>query len=81
MSDPMSKSDPKAQSLTIQVSLDEATSGGEYVNMARIFHNQTVSNTTGRTLSDAARWWCAARRVAQPRMMRGPWFRYGEYCW
>ncbi len=37
MSDP--KTDPKH--MTIQVSLDEATSGGEYVNMARIFHNQT----------------------------------------
>jgi len=26
---------------TIQVQLDEATSGGTYINMARIFHNQT----------------------------------------
>lgn len=41
MSDPMSKSDPRAQPMTIQVALDEATSAGEYVNMARIFHNQT----------------------------------------
>lgn len=34
-------SDPKTQAMTIQVALDEAKVGGDYVNMARIFHNQT----------------------------------------
>lgn len=38
----LTMSDPKPpQPMTIQVSLDEARAGGEYVNMARIFHNQT----------------------------------------
>jgi len=34
-------SEPKQPPMTINVHLDEAKSGGEYVNMARIFHNQT----------------------------------------
>ena len=37
----MSDKDPKQASTTIQVLLDDATSDGDYVNMARIFHNQT----------------------------------------
>lgn len=38
----MSDNDPRPQPITtIQVTLDDATSTGEYVNMARIFHNQT----------------------------------------
>jgi len=33
--------DPKPPDTTLRVHLDEAQLGGAYVNMARIFHNQT----------------------------------------
>lgn len=34
-------SDAKQHGMAIKVSLDEERAGGQYVNMARIFHNQT----------------------------------------
>jgi hypothetical protein len=34
-------SEPKPPPMTIHVHLDEARAGGQYVNMARVFHNQT----------------------------------------
>ncbi len=37
----MSNTEPKGPPMTIQVALDADQVSGDYVNMARIFHNQT----------------------------------------
>jgi hypothetical protein len=37
----MSNPDPKAQPVPLVVQIDDAKIGGDYINMARIHHNQT----------------------------------------